>query len=100
MTFSSDQKKILHDALSTYGIDAQYDIAIEEMSELTKAIIKHRRYNTAETYDNLCEEIADVAIMIEQLFLSTQFDTVAEHAFKKINRLEARIIETKKGAAL
>lgn len=100
MTFTPNQEKVMREALSTYGVDAQCDIAIEEMSELTKAIIKHRRYCTAETYDNLCEEIADVAIMIEQLFLSTKLATVAEYACKKIDRLEARLIEAKKGAAL
>ena len=50
----------------------QTDVAIEEMSELTKAIIKYRRKtfdNKARTLDmeHIAEEIADVEIMMEQL---------------------------------
>ena len=43
MKFTEEQKGIMLTALSRYGVDAQDDIAIEEMAELTKAIIKHRR---------------------------------------------------------
>lgn len=88
MTFSKEQTAVLKEALDTYGIDKQLDIAIEEMSELTKAIIKHRRYASRETYENLCEETADVAIMIEQIFLSTQGADVAKYIDWKIERLK------------
>lgn len=91
MEFSQEQTAILQDALDTFGIDKQLDIAIEEMSELTKAIIKHRRCASKETYENLCEETADVAIMIEQIFVSTRRDNVAKYAVEKINRLEKRL---------
>jgi NTP pyrophosphatase (non-canonical NTP hydrolase) len=91
MTFSKEQTAVLKEALDTYGIDKQLDIAIEEMSELTKAIIKHRRYASKETYENLCEETADVAIMIEQIFLSTKRDDVAKYAVAKIERLKQRL---------
>jgi NTP pyrophosphatase (non-canonical NTP hydrolase) len=91
MTFSKEQTEVLQKALDTFGIDKQLDIAIEEMAELTKAIIKHRRYATRETYENLCEETADVAIMIEQIFLSTRCDDVAKYAVEKINRLKQRL---------
>lgn len=91
MVFYKEQREICKEALNTYGIDKQLDIAIEEMAELTKAIIKHRRYATRETYENLCEETADVAIMIEQIFLSTRCDDVAKYAVEKINRLKQRL---------
>lgn len=91
MVFHKEQREICQKALDTYGIDKQLDIAIEEMSELTKAIIKHRRYATRETYENLCEETADVAIMIEQIFLSTKCDDVSKYAIEKINRLKQRL---------
>lgn len=91
MEFSKEQTATLLQALNTFGIDKQLDIAIEEMSELTKAIIKHRRYASRETYENLCEETADVAIMIEQLFLSTKRDDIAKYAVAKIERLKQRL---------
>ena len=91
MEFNKEQTKILQKALDTFGVDNQLDIAIEEMSELTKAIIKHRRYASRETYENLCEETADVAIMIEQIFLTTKRDDVAKYAAAKIDRLKQRL---------
>ena len=42
-------------------------VAIEEMAELQKAILKHRRYTGDETRAEIIDEIADVEIMIEQL---------------------------------
>ena len=91
MVFHKEQREICKKALDTFGIDKQLDIAIEEMAELTKAIIKHRRYASRETYENLCEETADVAIMIEQVFLSVKCDDVAKYATAKIKRLKQRL---------
>lgn len=58
---------ILQGAIDAFGESAQVDILIEEMSELTKALIKARRskkpYNTRE----VMEELADVTICLCQL---------------------------------
>lgn len=91
MEFSKEQTATLLQALNTFGIDKQLDIAIEEMSELTKAIIKHRRYASRETYENLCEETADVAIMIKQIFMSTCCGDVTKYVDAKIERLKQRL---------
>ena len=53
--------------INTYGTRAQQDIAIEELAELQKAILKHRRYSSKETEQQIIDEIADVEIMLEQL---------------------------------
>lgn len=53
--------------INTHGCRLQEDIAIEELSELQKAILKHRRYGSKETEQNIIDEIADVEIMLEQL---------------------------------
>jgi len=56
-------------AIEVFGVDAQEDQAIEEFSELIKAIIKFRksgRFNSM-LRDELFEEIADAKIMIAQL---------------------------------
>ena len=91
INFSEEQLEVLETVLDTYGYQNQSDILIEEMAELTKAIIKHRRYFTKETFDNLCEEIADVSIMLQQMFLRTpnvDYDTIATN---KIYRLAKRL---------
>ena len=53
--------------IDSYGVRSQEDVAIEEMAELQKAIIKIRRYNDENTRKEIIEEIADVEIMLSQL---------------------------------
>ncbi len=95
MKFTEEQKLIMLKALKKYGVDAQDDIAIEEMSELTKAIIKNRRYKTFATLENLYEELADVSIMLEQVMMSLDKDRVQSYINSKLERLNERLGETK-----
>ena len=83
----------LNKAIKTFGERSQEDVAIEEMSELTKAIIKNRRYKTDETRENIREEIADVLIMLVQLIIIHGFDEAIIK--RKINRLKQRITAEK-----
>lgn len=55
-----DKIKSLIDIIDYYGEDKQKTKAIEEMSELIKAICKN-------DVENIEEEIADVSIMLSQL---------------------------------
>ncbi len=95
MNFTEEQQKIMLNALKKFGVDAQDDIAIEEMSELTKAIIKNRRYRNFDTYDNLCEELADVMIMTEQILMTMDKDIVQRYINSKLERLEQRLGDNK-----
>lgn len=52
-------------AITEHGTDLQQLVAIEEMAELTQAIIKFKRKEK----HNIAEEVADVEIMLEQLKL-------------------------------
>lgn len=82
--------KICFNAIETYGAESQVDKAIEEMSELTKALLKERRYGGSNV--DVCEEIADVFIMILQMMLIfEEKDEVAKYVDYKIKRLEKRI---------
>jgi len=69
---TEQQTAILKNAIKTYGADNQLNIAIEELSELIKAICKYKRakgkQRTIET-DQIHEEIADVSIMLEQILM-------------------------------
>ena len=80
-------------AVNTFGKESQKLIAIEEMSELTKALCKGTRYpGTADVLDNVAEEIADVRIMLDQLeYLFNCADKVSTYRRKKIQRLAANI---------
>lgn len=43
MEFNTNQINVMIDALEHYGNNPQVDIAIEEMSELIKELLKNRR---------------------------------------------------------
>lgn len=76
--------EVLQECIDTYGADKQIDQTIEEMSELTKALLKHRRKaiqlesgNVNPTPDtdlrkargDILEETADVIIMLTQIIM-------------------------------
>ena len=85
-------REILYKAIDAYGKDHQIDIAIEEMSELTKALLKDRRYHTAQTKKDVTEEMADVFICLEQLTIMYQNMCSVEKIEKeKLMRLERRL---------
>ena len=86
---TQEQMRNLNTIVETYGNDAQEDMAIEECSELVKAILKLRRSDekTAEMREAVIDEIADVQIMLSQLEII--FNCVAEVEDRidfKINR--------------
>lgn len=83
-------------AINTYGIESQVDMMIEETSELTKALLKARRYKNADAklerlFDNICEELADVEIMLDQMKILYGKDAVAEWKETKLKRLAERL---------
>ena len=93
----SVRPETLKAAVAKYGQSAQVDMAIEEMSELTKALCKERRTQLiqgkhAEAVSNIAEEIADVAIMLWQLILMFDCDgEVQRQVDFKITRLAQRL---------
>lgn len=91
-----DGESIMRKAIDTYGVEAQCDVAVEEMAELTKAIVKIRRVaddygKTQAALDNLLEEIADVDIMIDQMKIMWEPKQVEEYRRKKLERLNRRL---------
>lgn len=83
--FSRD---IYQAAITEWGNDAQIDVAIEEMAELTTALLHHKRGREA----NVAEEIADVRIMIAQLeLIFKNSDEVEKIKAEKIDRLARRL---------
>lgn len=88
---------ILEAAIDRYGLDAQIDMMIEEMSELAKALLKERRavhgpggLDALKAWEEaIREEIADVQIMLNQMQLV--FGDCADWEIKKLERLAERL---------
>ena len=90
------ENQILDLAIRTYGEDTQIDKALEEMSELTKALLKLRHcekgYEHQILQDAVDEEMADVEIMMKQLkMIFNNYERVDRQMVKKIERLERRL---------
>lgn len=91
--------EILQLAVDVYGKEAQVDMAIEEMSELSKALLKRRRaerspeaWDYEKTRKNILEEIADVIIMLTQLvMIYGGREIIQQDIHEKVERLEKRL---------
>ena len=81
--------KILTNAIEIYGEDSQIWMTIEEMSELSNALAKYRRGRV--TREDVCEEIADVAIMMIQLSKIFGPDDISDYLKSKLDRLDKRL---------
>ena len=86
----------LKSVIDFYGPEAQARIAMEECAELIQAINKCLRYpDNEEKHTDLVEEMADVAIMLNQLMLifnvkHDEFNVMIKKKTERIlNRLEA-----------
>ena len=79
----------LFQAIQRFGFDKQALVAVEELSELQKEILKsvNRRQNNR---DHLKEELVDVLIMLRQLVLIYDFmpEELNEIANEKMERLK------------
>ena len=81
-----------------YGEDAQVDMLIEEMSELTKALLKNRRAQKGQTdtpvratVNAIEEEVADVLIMLHQIIYLGDFEDLEDIIEEKLDRQLERI---------
>lgn len=88
--------------LDKWGDVVQMQMAIEEMSELTKEICKYIRYSTFESENvekletikqDLMGEIADVINMAEQLELCFGIDEIEKIRSQKILRTD-KLVES------
>lgn len=106
---SEERETIYRECLSRYGFNNQLNMAIEEMSELIKALLKYCRVFLAIKGDNvnpvvgkdlnsaredIIDELADVKIMIRQMEIAFQADKeVEERIDYKVKRQEGRLNE-------
>ena len=90
------ESEIFKPAVYWWGKEAQTDMMIEEMAELTKAILNERRGRD----HNIAEEMADVKIMLAEMEIIFQNAGEVEQRFReKVARLDQRLQERRGGAA-
>ena len=91
----NDYLQVMIDVIKHNGYKMQTMVAIEEMSELTKELVKFMR-GEANT-DAIAEEIADVEIMLHQLKIiyGIKDEVIEKHKIIKLNRLKERMEEKK-----
>ena len=79
-----------------YGFEAQAEKSIEEMAELIVEIKHMKKGICSPNFQKFVEELADVKIMIDQLYLLTNFDgDVSKEIECKLERQMGRIAEGK-----
>ena len=86
-----DSERVLSDAIESFGLEKESLVLIEEMAELTQAIIKQRRISDDFFFtDSMLEEMADVKIMIKQMELAMSYKEMTDcnsYYSKKVRRL-------------
>lgn len=86
--------KILEQALNKYGYKNQVMVAIEELSEMIKALSKIERYGPSpERREQALDELADVVITQLQMMMILDIteDDLAAQIEKKLKRLADRM---------
>ena len=88
------EKDLYERNIKYHGIEQETTIAMEECSELIKAISKCKRYGFVDKHcDNLIEEIADVLIIINelQLIYDISDNDIENIKNTKMDRMDYRI---------
>lgn len=85
-------KTIETDAIQTYGIESQMRMLQEECGELIVAVGHYLRGRNG-SLANLCEELADVKIMVEQMEVALDNPAVEVWYNQKLERLKKRLAE-------
>ena len=87
--------------VDTWGVESQLNMVIEEMGELLQSISKFRRsYNKddetkAKAYDHLCEEVADVENMMNQMRYMLDADKIDAYKEAKLERISKKLDDYK-----
>ena len=80
------RKQILRKAIEHYGKGIQWAKAIEELSELIRALAR------CDDVENVAEEMADVRIMLDQLeIMFGNREDVRRIELEKLDRLNRRL---------
>jgi NTP pyrophosphatase (non-canonical NTP hydrolase) len=96
-----EKENIYIEAIKVFGKEVQLLKAVEEMAELTQAIVKLRinknDYSKERLTSSVIEELADVIIMVNQLSLMFDRNELGNKINAKLTRLKKIIQEAKDG---
>jgi len=81
-----EDQELYRRTLAKWGVDAQYDQAVEECAELI-AVLKHFRRGKADA-ERVIDELADVWLMVGQLSFMFGEDRVKQAVQAKLAKLE------------
>lgn len=87
----SKDKEIMSEAIKTFGYSNQVAKFVEEAGECIASVMRFQTKPNSFNQDKMCEELADLAIMVEQMKIMFSKCTIKEHYDKKIVRLEERL---------
>lgn len=91
-------EKIYQATIARWGVDAQYDQAIEECAELIAALKHFKRGKISK--QAVIDELADATMMLGQLrwmFGNDQVEAAISNKLAKLNQLLAEADEKEKG---
>lgn len=80
------KNNIYQECLDHWGLPLQKLMCIEEMSELTKELVKE--FRGFENQEKICEEIADVYLMLQQMICCYDIKLINKYKQQKIRRLK------------
>lgn len=88
-----EELELFKRATKNWGSLNQLDMVIEEAAELIQAINKAKRKDfNVDSVNDLCQEIADVEIMIDQLkIILNENDLINRFRIEKVERLRDRL---------
>jgi len=87
MTYE-EREKVYREAIDRYGVNHQIGVAVEELLELGKELQKYANRGV-DTRKQITEEMADVAVAMEQLqLIFKNGEDLATVAYEKVKRLE------------
>lgn len=92
VTVYRSHNALFEKAINQWGRQSQIDMMIEECAELTKALCKlkrkHEPADTASLVNDICEEIADVQLMVNQMKIVFGAGEVKDWYAVKVERLQ------------
>ena len=86
-------------AVDIWGVEIQMGMMIEEAAELIQAISKYKRAHDKsdeikqDAYNHVCEEVADVENMIDQMRYMLDDKTIDIYKEQKLERTLEKIIK-------
>jgi hypothetical protein len=86
-------RNLMQDVVKTYGEESQLDNIIDSSLKLAMAVREYKKFKNdklqyAEVYNEVCERIADVKLMMESAEFLFNGNSINEHYNNKIHYLK------------